>query len=181
LTYSHNYARWYGGIIGQGGPTNAQYASLLSQLASKYAGTPQVAFDIMNEPHDLNIGTWAGTVQAAVTAIRNAGATNHTILIPGMDYASAGAFPYNSGPSLLGVSNPDGSKTGLIFNVHQYLDADHTGTHSNCVYNNINEAFAGLASFLRKNGRAAMITETGGGPTDASCMQNFCAQNDYIK
>jgi endoglucanase len=167
--------------VGQGGPTNAQFTNLLSQLASKYANTPQVAFDIMNEPHDMNIQTWAATVQAAVTAIRNAGATNHVILIPGNDYASAGAFPYNSGPSLLGISNPDGSKTNLIFNVHQYLDADHTGTHGNCVYNNINEAFANLATWLRKNGRAAMVTETGGGPTDSSCMQNFCAQNDFIK
>jgi aryl-phospho-beta-D-glucosidase BglC (GH1 family) len=46
----HNYARWNGGIIGQGGPTDAQFASLWSQLATKYKNNPSVAFGVMNEP-----------------------------------------------------------------------------------------------------------------------------------
>lgn len=46
----HNYARWNGGIVGQGGPTNVQFASLWSQIASKYRGNPKVAFGVMNEP-----------------------------------------------------------------------------------------------------------------------------------
>lgn len=46
----HNYARWNGAIIGQGGPTNKDFASLWSQLATKYKSTPQVAFGVMNEP-----------------------------------------------------------------------------------------------------------------------------------
>lgn len=72
----HNYARWNGAIIGQGGPTNAQFTSLWSQLASKYASQSKIVFGIMNEPHDVTISTWAVTVQAAVTAIRGAGATS---------------------------------------------------------------------------------------------------------
>jgi len=47
----HNYARWNGEIIGQGGPTNAQFASLWQQLATKYASTKNVIFSLMNEPH----------------------------------------------------------------------------------------------------------------------------------
>jgi endoglucanase len=43
----------------------------------------------MNEPHDLNVTTWATSVQAAVTAIRNAGATSQYILMPGDQYTSA--------------------------------------------------------------------------------------------
>jgi hypothetical protein len=49
----HNYARWNGGIIGQGGPTNAQYASLWSQIAAKYKGNSKVFFGLMNEPHGM--------------------------------------------------------------------------------------------------------------------------------
>lgn len=80
----HNYARWDGTIIGQGGPTNAQFASLWSQLATKYASDSRIVFGIMNEPHDLtSVTTWAGTVQAVVTAIRDAGATSQMILLPG--------------------------------------------------------------------------------------------------
>jgi endoglucanase len=46
----HNYARWNGQIIGQGGPTNAQFANTWSQLASKYKSNSKIAFGVMNEP-----------------------------------------------------------------------------------------------------------------------------------
>ena len=47
----HNYARWNGQIIGQGGPVNDDLTSLWSQLAKKYAQEPKVVMGIMNEPH----------------------------------------------------------------------------------------------------------------------------------
>ncbi len=48
----HNYARWNGQIIGQGGPTDDQFASLWSQLATKYAAESKVVMGLINEPHD---------------------------------------------------------------------------------------------------------------------------------
>lgn len=48
----HNYARYNGGIVGQGGPSDAQFANLWSRLAAKYAGSANVIFGLMNEPHD---------------------------------------------------------------------------------------------------------------------------------
>jgi endoglucanase len=47
----HNYARWNGGIVGQGGPTNAQLADVWRQLAQKYGSQSKIAFGVMNEPH----------------------------------------------------------------------------------------------------------------------------------
>ena len=56
----HNYARFpnQGAIIGQGGPSDQDFANLWSQLASHYAGNNLVIFGIMNEPHDLDVPTW---------------------------------------------------------------------------------------------------------------------------
>lgn len=72
----HNYARFEGQVIGQGGPTNDQFANLWSQIATMYRNESRIIFGVMNEPHDLpNLPMWADTVQAAVTAIRKAGAT----------------------------------------------------------------------------------------------------------
>ena len=52
----HNYARWDGEIIGQGGPKNEDFASLWSQLAKKYAKDAKVVMGMVNEPHDsMNI------------------------------------------------------------------------------------------------------------------------------
>jgi endoglucanase len=47
----HNYARWNGGIVGQGGPTNAQLADVWKQLAQKYGSQSKIVFGVMNEPH----------------------------------------------------------------------------------------------------------------------------------
>ena len=66
-----------------------------------------------------------------------------------------------------------------IFNVHQYLDSDYSGTNPECTYNNV-DAFSYLAKWLRTNNRQAFITETGGGNT-ASCATLLCQELDGIK
>ncbi|KAI0399544.1 glycoside hydrolase family 5 protein [Xylaria palmicola] len=180
----HNYARWNGKIIGQGGPTDQQFADVWSQLAKKYAAKEKIIFGLMNEPHDVpNINAWAKSAQAAVTAIRQAeaaaGGAAHTILIPGNDWTSAAAFPTKSGPALLGVVNPDNGTAGLVFDVHKYSDSDNSGTHTDCTTDNIAGAFAPLADWLRANKRQAMNTEMGGGNT-ASCQKFVCDQIAYL-
>ncbi|KAK7990141.1 hypothetical protein PG989_010456 [Apiospora arundinis] len=176
----HNYARFNGAVIGQGGPADDQFVALWTALANKYKNQGKIVFGVMNEPHDLTIGTWAQTVQKVVTAIRNTGATSQMILLPGTDYTSAANFISNgSGPELLKVKNPDGSTTGLIFDVHKYSDSDNSGTHVECTTNNIDNAFAPLATWLRSNRRQAFLSETGGGNV-ASCGTVICQQLDYI-
>jgi endoglucanase len=78
------------------------------------------------------------------------------------------------------VKNPDGGFTNLIFDVHKYLDSDNSGTHTECVTNNVNNAFQPLATWLKSNNRKAMLTETGGGNT-ASCSQYLCQEIAFLK
>jgi len=179
----HNFARWDGAIIGQGGPSNEEFASLWSQLATQYASKSKMVFGIMNEPHDIpDIDTWGQSVQAAVTAIRQAGATSQMILLPGTDYTSAETFVSSgSAAALASVTNLDGSTTNLIFDVHKYLDSDNSGTHSNCVTNNINDTFQPFATYLRSAGRQALLSETGGGSNDPTCLTNVCQELAYLE
>ncbi|KAF8578407.1 glycoside hydrolase family 5 protein [Ramaria rubella] len=178
----HNYARWNGGVIGQGGPTNAQFASIWSQLATKYASTSKIIFGVMNEPHDLPDGTalWAASVQAAVNAIRAAGATSQIILIPGSSYSSAQTLPTEAGPDLLTVTDPAGGVSKLVFDVHKYLDSDNSGTHADCVTNNV-DVLTTLVTWLQASGnRQALLSETGGGNT-ASCETDLGQELAYVK
>lgn len=124
-------------------------------------------FGLMNEPHDLkNLSMWADTVQAAVTAIRRAGAMTQTILLPGTEFTHAKNFVENgSAGNLSRVANPDGSFTNLVFEVHQYLDSDGSGTALECVSDHIDDAFRPLARFLVANKRKALVGEIGGGNT----------------
>jgi endoglucanase len=121
----------------------------------------------MNEPHNIpDMAIWAATVQAAVTAIRQAGATTQLILLPGNDFTGAQTFVSNgSAGNLSTVHNLDGTNTSLIFDVHKYLDSDGSGTHTDCVSNHITDTFMPLATFLTANKRTAILSETGGGNT----------------
>lgn len=115
-----------------------------------------------------------------MTAIRGAGATAQMILIPGNDWTSAQQMPTQSGPALLKVTNPDGGTDGIVFDVHKYLDADNSGTHADCVTDNVADAFSPLADWLRANKRLALNSETGGGNT-ASCEKYLCQQIAFLK
>lgn len=175
----HNFARWNGGIIGQGGPTDDQFVSLWAQLATKYAKNDKVVFELMNEPHDLDVALWAQTCQKAVTAIRQAGAASQTILLPGTNFDSAATLVSSgSAAALLAVKNPDGTTDNLVLDIHKYLDEDNSGTHAECVTDNV-DALGTVAAFLRENGRQGLISESGASNA-ASCMTAFCAQNTFI-
>ncbi|KAG0649061.1 Endoglucanase EG-II [Hyphodiscus hymeniophilus] len=178
----HNYARWNNAIIGQSGGavTNDQFASVWWQIANKYKSDSKVIFGIMNEkPHDLDVPTWTTSVQYAVTSIRSAGATSQMILLPSTSYTSAGdCIASGSADALGAVTNLDNSHTNLIYDIHQYLDSNFSGTHADCVTNGISN-LENLADYLRENGRQAFLTETGGGST-ASCYTDVCAELDWI-
>ncbi|KAF9498324.1 hypothetical protein BDN71DRAFT_1587686 [Pleurotus eryngii] len=89
------------------------------------------------------------------------GATTQLILLPGNNWTSAATFISNgSAAALSKVTNPDGSITGLIFDVHKYLDNDNSGTNAECVTDNIADAWAPLAEYLRANKRQAINTES---------------------
>lgn len=62
---------------------DTQFANVWSLLAKRYANQDRIIFGIMNEPHDLDISLWGASVQAAVNAIRAAGATSQSIALPG--------------------------------------------------------------------------------------------------
>ncbi len=73
-----------------------------------------------------------------------------------------------SAPYLSRVTNPDGSTTNLVYELHQYFDGgDAPGNE--CRGNQI-DAFAPVVEYLRKNKRRAMITEIGGGGPKQVCM-----------
>ncbi|KAF6224504.1 hypothetical protein HO133_011081 [Letharia lupina] len=174
----HNYARWNGGIIGQGGPSNDDFGNLWAQLAQKYASQGNVIFGLMNEPHDLDMTTWAASVQQAVYAIRDNGATTQMILLPGTNYDAVGGFQSNSAPALSSVQDYDGTHNKLIYEAHQYLDGGG-GTATECDTNGVEYTLAPLTTYLRSVGRQGMLTETGGGNT-ASCYTDVCAELSHL-
>jgi endoglucanase len=163
---------------GIGGPTNAQFEDLWTQLATKYASNPFVMFELMNEPHDIDLMAWVASCQAAVAAIRKAEKVSHVVLLPGENFSSAGTFISSGwGAALATVTNPDGSTTNLVLDVHKYLDVDNSGEHPDCVMDNVADTFEPVAAWLRTNKRQAILSETGAGVSSSSVRNVYICSN----
>jgi endoglucanase len=158
----HNYARYYGSVIGQG-PSSEDFAAFWDRLAARFSDNPKVLFGLMNEPHDLPIDDWLTAANAAIAAIRNAGA-NNLILVPGINYSNAGAWyedwGYGQNSKVMnGVVDP---ADRFIFEVHQYLDADSSGTSDTCVSATAgSDTLWAFTAWAKQQGKRALLGEFG--------------------
>lgn len=135
---------------------------------------------LVNEPHDLpSVSTWASTVQAAVSAIRSAGATSQYILLPGQLYSHSEEWTNGVNNALLSVKDSDGTTSKLLLDAHQYLDSDGSGTHTTCTTNNV-ALMTSFNSWLSSHGRQAILSETGGS-SDSSCVTDLSQELAYVK
>jgi len=136
----------------------------------------------MNEPHDtegqsdFELDTWAATTQTVVTAIRAAGATSQMIFLSTANWQNAMTFPELS-EAMLAVTNPDGSTTDLIFELHQYFDKE--GGKNTFCNDDLASGFVDVAAFLRDNGRQAFIGELGAG-NGQDCVEIVCSVLDAL-
>ena len=78
----HNYGYGFGALIGSAQTPNSSFADLWGKLAVHYKSNPDVIFGLMNEPHDQSATEWLSSANAAIAAIRSAGAAQQ-ILVPG--------------------------------------------------------------------------------------------------
>ena len=84
----HDYARYYDKVVGSADVPNDVLADFWGQMAAQFKDNPRVWFGLMNEPHGLPADQWRDAANAAIAAIRKAGAKN-LILVPGTGWTSA--------------------------------------------------------------------------------------------
>ncbi len=174
----HNYARWYTGVVGAG-VSNAAFADLWSRLAMAYKGNPKVVFALMNEPHDMPTEQWLAAANAALAAIRSAGADN-LVLVPGNGWTGAHSWTQNwygtpNATVMTGVVDP---KHNHVIEAHQYLDADSSGTSGTCVSATIGvERLAAFTAWLRSHAQRGLLGEVAGAdnPTCQAAIDQMLA------
>jgi len=182
----HNYARYFGQVIGQGVPTTV-FANLWQNLADHYKGNAKVIFGLMNEPHDMPTELWLTDANAAIVAIRATGATN-LITIPGNAWTGAASWSANwygtaNAQVMTGVKD---SGNNFVFEVHQYLDSDSSGTHPECVNTTIgSDRLIDFTNWAKQHGYKAILGEWAGG-SNAVCnsaitdILNFIDKNSDV-
>lgn len=127
----HNYGSGFGNVIGTSGTPNSSFADLWGKLASHFKSDGNVMFGLMNEPHKQSASQWLVSANAAIDAIRDAGATQE-ILVPGSYWDGAHSWVSSDNDTVMGNGVKD-PLNNFMFEVHQYLDSDSSGTSPTAV------------------------------------------------
>ena len=177
----HNYARRGDTVIGSDGLPIAAFADFWRRLADRYRGQDGVIFGLMNEPHDMRTETWAQAAQAALDAIREAGACNR-VLAPGNDWT--GAHSWVSGsygtPNAIAMASLRDPLNRTSFEFHQYLDADWSGRAKVCQPPaQVVAALATATQWLEANNATGFLGEIGAG-TDPQCLAGLDAMLAHL-
>jgi len=157
----HNYARYYGNIVGSGSVPISAFSNFWWRVADIYRTNDHVIFGLMNEPHDMVTETWRDAAQAAINAIRAAGAGN-LILVPGNGWDGAHSWLQNwygtpNGTAMLAITDPGDN---FAFEAHQYLDSDSSGTSATIVSSTIGaERLMAFTEWCRSNNRRGFLGE----------------------
>jgi endoglucanase len=178
----HNFGRYRGKVVGSTEVPDADLADVWARLALAFKSNPQIIFGLMNEPHDMPTEQWASAANAAIAAVRSAGAGN-LILVPGNDYSGAHSWSKASygtpnAVALLQIVDP---LDRYAFEVHQYLDQDFSGTSAECVGPSVgSEQVRGFTEWLRINKKKGFVAEIGAGP-GPTCLRALDDLLDHLE
>lgn len=163
----HNYARYLKNgeelVLGDGMLSNEHFADFWRRLATEFKGDESVVFGLMNEPHDMRTSDWVDAANAAIAAIRDTGA-EQKILVPGNHWTGAHSWTNTDNATLLlAVDDPIDN---YAFEVHQYFDANYSGSSPSCFHQDGRLLAGDLTSWLKENGKQAFLGEFGAGSGD---------------
>ena len=169
----HNFGRYYDNIV----TDTAAFGTFWGNVAKQFASNSLVVFDTNNEYHDMDQTLVFNLNQAAITAIRGAGATSQYIFIEGNQWSGAWAWAATNG-NLASLSDPQNK---LVYEMHQYLDSDSSGTHDSCVSTTIGvERVVSATNWLRANGKVGFLGEFAGG-ANADCKTAVTNLLEHLK
>jgi endoglucanase len=98
--------------------------------------------------------------QAAIDGIRAAGATSQYIFVEGNAWTGAWSWTSNN-DNMKGLTDPQDK---IVYEMHQYLDSDSSGTSETCVSSTIGqERLESATTWLKDNGKKGFIGEFAGG------------------
>ena len=169
----HNYGRYNGNII----TDTSAFGTWWKTVASQFASNSRVIFDTNNEYHDMDQTLVFNLNQAAINGIRAAGATSQYIFVEGNSWT--GAWVWNTtNNNLASLSDPQNK---IVYEMHQYLDSDGSGTTTSCVSTEIGvQRIVGATNWLRANKKIGFLGEFAGG-ANSVCQTAITGLLDHLK
>jgi endoglucanase len=162
----HNYATYFGTVLGTPDLPIERLATFWGLLADHYKKNPKVFFGLMNEPKEIAADTWLSAVNASIAEIRRRGADN-TVFVPGVSWTSARNWLKSSADVMRQVVDP---KENYVYEVHQYFDQDFRGTRPECRDpTSIRATLTGFTNWAREHHKRGFLGEFAVGP-DHNCL-----------
>ncbi|KAJ5171994.1 hypothetical protein N7492_004587 [Penicillium capsulatum] len=168
----HNRGRYNGAII----TSTSDFRSFWQHVAGQFASNSRVIFDTNNEYHDMDQGLVLQLNQAAINGIRAAGATSQYIFVEGNSWS--GAWTWTTiNDNMKDLTDPQNK---IVYEMHQYLDSDGSGTSATCVSTTIGkECVTAATQWLKQNGKVGVLGEFAGGVNDP-CKTAITGMLDYL-
>lgn len=167
------FARYKGNPIGSAAVPNSAFADLWARLAQLHKDNSKVVFGLMNEPNNISTVQWFAAAQAAINAIRAAGATN-LIMVPGNGFSQPSSWNdtwYDT--ALPKVSNAAGwamlrdPLDNTVVSVHTYFDIDGGGGGTDIADPNIlGQRLQPVVDWSRARGLKVHLSEFGAASTN---------------
>ena len=175
----HNSARYYGKVVGGPEVGIDAFADFWGRLAKEFKGERLVWFGLVNEPYGMPTEQWLNAANAAIAAIRKAGARN-LILVPGNQYTGAHSWTatWYNGPNSKWMRSVVDPANNYVFEVHQYLDSDSSGTHRDVVSPTVgSERLKAFVAWCRENHKRAFLGEfaVAPGETQRAALEDMLA------
>ncbi|OJJ35604.1 hypothetical protein ASPWEDRAFT_68921 [Aspergillus wentii DTO 134E9] len=152
----HNYGRFNGAVI----TSTEDFQTFWKNVAGLFASNDHVIFDTNNEYHDMDQTLVVNLNQAAINGIRAAGATTQYIFVEGNSWSGAWSWT-EINDSMKDLTDPHDK---IVYEMHQYLDSDGSGTSETCVSETIGaERVSSATQWLKENGKVGILGEFAGG------------------
>jgi endoglucanase len=166
---SHNFGRYAGNII----TSTSDFQTYWTNVATQFSNNSNVIFDCNNAFHDEPSNALVVSLnQACINGVRAAGATTQHIFVEGtvlhppsfiplllvltqsQSYTGAWTWTTTSGNSAI-MGNLTDPSIKIIYEMHQYLDSDGSGTNA--------ERVDDATAWLKANGKKGILGEFAGG------------------
>ncbi|KAJ5959898.1 uncharacterized protein N7479_007048 [Penicillium vulpinum] len=188
----HNYGRYNDEIIS----SPSDFQTFWKNVAGEFVSNELVIFDtsqypkyfgritgrlltkscIDNEYHDMDQDLVLNLNQAAIDGIRAAGATSQYIFVEGNSWTGAWTW-VDVNDNLKDLTDPEDK---IVYEMHQYLDSDGSGTNEVCVSTTIGkERVTDATQWLKNNKKVGVIGEFAGGVND-DCKAAVTGMLDYL-
>ncbi|KAI9733888.1 MAG: hypothetical protein M1834_002543 [Cirrosporium novae-zelandiae] len=174
----HNFGRYYSTVF----TSTSDFKAFWTKVAGEFKDNSKVIFDVNNEFHDEEESNVVALNQAAINGIRAAGATTQYIFVEGNSYSGAWTWATVNDD----MKDLTDTQDKIIYEMHQYLDSDGSGTSSTCVSSTIGkERITAATQWLIDNGKKGVLGEYAGG-ANSDClsavkgMLNYMADNTDV-